>query len=157
MLKIPRKVSVTLSLALTVLFMLALIAGAMMMPWLANLLIDASDHIGSRQAVSATGRSIVLIVAYAILAVGALADGLLFALLLRVRSGRVFTDRSVALIRGVSWCGILLGVLFALLGVYFQLAWIVAFAGIFLGLCVRVVKNVIEEATAIKQENDLTV
>jgi hypothetical protein len=33
----------------------------------------------------------------------------------------------------------------------------VAFAGIFLGLCVRVVKNVIEEATEIKAENDLTV
>jgi hypothetical protein len=48
-------------------------------------------------------------------------------------------------------------VLFALLGWYFRLALAVGFVAVFVGLCLRVVKNVIEEATLIKSENDLTV
>ena len=157
MLKISRNHSVTLSLVLTILFMVGLLAGAIILPWLVRTLIDLPDNVGIRDSITLAGRGFVLAVAYAILAVCAVADGMLFFLLLRVRRGLVFTAESVALIRGVSWCGICMGVLFAMLGGYFQLAFIVAFSGVFLGLCVRVVKNVIEEATEIKAENDLTV
>lgn len=69
----------------------------------------------------------------------------------------MFTPASVALIRGVSWCCFLLCLVFGVLGKYFLLAYVVALAAVFLGLCLRVVKNVIEEATEIKMENDLTV
>ena len=37
------------------------------------------------------------------------------------------------------------------------IGFVLAFVAILLGLCLRVVKNVIEEATEIKAENDLTV
>ena len=86
-----------------------------------------------------------------------LADVFVFWLVLLVRKGQVFTDRAVALIRSISWCTIALCVPFGFLGIYFQLAWIVCLAALFLGLCLRVCKNAFEEATAIKQENDLTV
>ena len=92
-----------------------------------------------------------------ILAVFMLADALLFMILKRVKGGKVFTAETVSLIRGVSYCCFLVGLLFALLGIYFQLAFIVAFMAAFLGICLRVVKNVIEEATEIKAENELTV
>ncbi|MBR6792747.1 MAG: DUF2975 domain-containing protein, partial [Clostridia bacterium] len=144
-----------LSLALTILFMIALICGVFIMPWLVHSLLELPDEM--RDTVTSAERGFVLAVSYAILAVCAVADGMLFFLLLRVRRGDVFTARSVALIRGVSWCGILMGLLFAMLGGFFQLAFVMAFAGVFLGLCLRVVKNVIEEATEIKAENDLTV
>jgi len=157
MLKISKKLSVSLSLALTVLFMIALICGAFIMPWLVHSLLELPDDVGMRDTVTSAEHGFVLAVSYAILAVCAVADGMLFFLLLRVRRGDVFTERSVALIRGVSWCGILMGLLFAMLGGFFQLAFVMAFAGVFLGLCLRVVKNVIEEATEIKAENDLTV
>lgn len=157
MFKIPRKTSVWLSLALAAFFMAALIAGAFIMPWLVGTLINLPDNSGVRQEITAGGRAFVLGLSYGLLAVCALADCLLIALLLRVRKGLVFTAKSAALIRGVSWCGILLGLLFGALGFYFELSFAMAFAGFFLGLCLRVVKNVIEEATAIKAENDLTV
>jgi hypothetical protein len=86
-----------------------------------------------------------------------LADCLLLRLLLRVKKGLVFTETSVALIRGISWCCILLCIFFGILGLYFQLSYIVAVLGVFLGVCLRVCKNAFEEATAIKNENDLTV
>ncbi len=157
MLKIPRKISVWLSLTLAACFMVALIVGALVMPRLVDTLIDLPDKSGVRESITAGGRAFILGVSYGLLAVCALADCLLIALLLRVRKGLVFTAQSAGLIRGVSWCGILLGLLFGALGFYFELSFALAFAGFFLGLCLRVVKNVIEEATAIKAENDLTV
>lgn len=69
----------------------------------------------------------------------------------------VFTALSVSYIRVISWCAIICGLLFVALGRYFSIALVVAAAGIFAGLCVLVVKNVIEEAVEIKAENDLTV
>lgn len=127
------------------------------MPTLTEMLINVTDNIGNRGEITEGGRIFVLCLAYGILAILILANSLLFSLLLRVRAGLVFTEKSVALIRGVAWCCLLLGIVFGLLGIYFQLSFIVAFAAIFLGICLRVVKNVIEEATEIKSENDLTV
>lgn len=157
MLKIPSKISLGLSITLAILFFVGCIAGAFIMPSLAEMLINVTDNIGSRAEITQGGRVAVLIMAYAVLAVFVLADVLLFSLLMRVRSGLIFTDISVSLIRGVSWCLFLLCAIFCGLGIYFQLAFIVAFAAVFLGLCLRVVKNVIEQATEIKSENDLTV
>ncbi|MBE6824911.1 MAG: DUF2975 domain-containing protein [Ruminococcaceae bacterium] len=157
MLKISTKLSNTLSLVIAVIFFLACIVCAFFLPTVVNMLIDTPDNIGNREAITQFGRVFVHIVSYVLLAVFTLADALLMFLLIRVRKGYVFTPLSVSLIRGVSWCLLLVCVAFALLGAYFQLAFIMAFLAMFLGICLRVVKNVIEEATEIKSENDLTV
>ena len=157
MLKIPKKLSVNLSIAISVVLFLICVAGAFIMPALVNLLIDTPDNIGNRGDIREVGRVFVHAMAYLVLAAVMLADYLMFRLLFRVREGEVFTAKSVALIRGVSWCCYLLCAAFCGIGIYFQLAFIVAFAALFLGTCLRVVKNVIEEATEIKSENDLTV
>lgn len=151
MLKIPKKHSLILSLALSVLFFVLCILGAVFLPHIAEVLISLKDRFPDG------GTTAVLTLAYGILAVAALADCLLFALLLRVRRALVFTEASLSLVRGISWCCLLLGLLFAALGYYFLISFAVAFAGVFLGLCLRVVKNVLEEAAEIKSENDLTV
>lgn len=157
MLKISKKLSTTLSLALSVFFFLCCIAGLFILPALTEMLINTPDNIGNRENISQLGRVLSLVSAYCIVLDMMLADALLFCLLLRVRRGEVFTDPSVALIRGVSWCCLGLCLPFGFLGIYFQLAWIVCLMAVFLGLCLRVCKNAIEEATQIKQENDLTV
>ena len=157
MLKVSTKFSNNLSLCIAVVFLVGCIAAAFLMPTVTNMLIDTPDNIGDRGSITDTGRIFVHIMAYVLLLVVALADVLSIRLLLRVRKGDVFTGKSVSLIRGISWCCILLCLAFALLGIYFQLALIMAFLALFLGICLRVVKNVIEEATLIKSENDLTV
>ena len=86
-----------------------------------------------------------------------LADALVFCLVLLVRRGEVFTDRAVGLLRCISWCCLGLCIPFGFLGIYFQLSWLVCLLAVFLGICLRVCKNAFEEATHIKQENDLTV
>ncbi len=157
MFKVSAKFSNNLSLVIAIVFFIGCIAAAFLMPTVTNMLIDTPDNIGDRGSITEGGRIFVHIVAYVLLAIVALADVLSIALLLRVRKGDVFTFKSVSLIRGVSWCCIALCIAFAALGVYFQLALIMAFLSLFLGICLRVVKNVIEEATLIKNENDLTV
>lgn len=157
MLKISRKMSITLSMIIAAAFFVVCVSGVFVMPKLVEMLIDLPDNIGNRGAIADGERILILIIAYAILTVTIVAVVMMFLLLMRVYHGQVFTPQSVGFIRGVSWCCFLLCLFFGVLGTYFQLSIIVALAAIFLGLCLRVVKNVIEEATEIKMENDLTV
>lgn len=157
MFKISKKASVTLSLIIAGGFFAGLVVLGVLMPGIVNALLRFPGEITSRVSVTATDNIIVLVVAYVILAICMLADIMIFMLLKRVRDGKVFSEKSVCLIRYISWCCFLIGLLFIVPGYYFTLAFVVAFAAMFLGLCVRVVKNVIEEATEIKSENDLTV
>lgn len=157
MLRVSNKFSINLSIVISLLFFAACVAGVFIMPTLTNMLIDTPDNIGNRGEITETERLLVHIAAYLILAVFMFADVLMFTLLQRVKNGLVFTEKTVSLIRGVSWCCFAVCLLFAFLGIYFQLSFIVAFLGVFLGVCLRVIKNVIAEATEIKNENDLTV
>lgn len=78
-------------------------------------------------------------------------------LLFRVRHGLVFTPISVSLIRFVSWGCMLASVIGIGTLYYSHLSFLIGIVALFLGLCLRVVKNVIEEATVIKAENDFTI
>ncbi|MBQ8057569.1 MAG: DUF2975 domain-containing protein [Ruminococcus sp.] len=157
MFKVSAKFSNTLLLIIAFVFLVGCVAAAFLMPTVTNILIYKPDILGDRESITEGGRIFVHIMAYALLLIVTLADVLSVKLLFRIRKGEVFTSKSVSLIRSISWSCIMLCLAFALLGVYFQLALIMAFLALFLGICLRVVKNVIEEATLIKSENDLTV
>lgn len=157
MLKIKPSHSTRISVILSILFFLGCIVGIFFMPHLVDTFISIAENVSNRPPITSGGKILILIFGYAVLADLILADVFLFALLKRVQKSLVFTKISIALIRGVVWCCLALGGFFALLGIYFRLSLIPAFAAVFLGLCLRVVKNVIEEATEIKSENDLTV
>lgn len=157
MLKISKNLSTSLSIAMAIFFFAVCIVGLFILPTLTEMLLNTPDNIGNRGQITQLGRTLSLVSAYGIVLDMMLADILLFFLLRCVRNGNVFTDRAVSLIRGVSWCCLGLCIPFGFLGIYFQLAWIVCFLAVFLGLSLRVCKNAIEEATQIKQENDLTV
>ncbi len=157
MLKIPKTLSMYLSLIISIFLFVICIAGLFILPTLTEMLINLRDNIGIRNSIDACGRALVLAMAYGIVVTMLAADCLMFFLLLRVKNGQVFSGATVAIIRGVSWCCLLLCPQFGVLGIYFQLSLLPAFLCVFLGLCLRVVKNVIEEATQIKNENDLTV
>lgn len=158
MFKISRKFSTTLSISIAVFFFICCIAGLFFLPALTEILINSpSGLFGSREGLSHFERVLIYIAAYGVVACFMLADILLFRLLLRVRKGLVFTEETVSLIRSVSWCCLGLCIPFGFLSIYFQLSLLVCVLAIFLGTCLRVCKNAFEEATQIKQENDLTV
>ena len=156
MLKIQKNTSAYISLVLAVLALVVLVAIWATLP----LIIDyfLSDIIEGR-----TGSKIsVLAVLYAASLPVAVADMLLIRLLLLVRGGRIFTPEAVGSLRGISWCSLFEGALLLCVGVivFDPVAvslLMLAFAAVFLGIVLRVVKNVIEEAAAIKTENDYTI
>ncbi|WNX86425.1 DUF2975 domain-containing protein [Agathobaculum sp. NTUH-O15-33] len=81
----------------------------------------------------------------------------LHRLLRNIGRGEVFVQTNVRCLRAISWCCIgAAAVLFAS-GFYDFLFFALSAMAAFVGLILRVVKNVIAEAVAIKAENDFTI
>ena len=157
MFRISKKLSTNISITVAYILMADCLFAAFIMPPLVEMLINLPDNIGMRSEITDGGRALVLVMAYLMLLTLVFADVLMIILLMRVRKGLVFTPKSISCIRGISWCCFFICLVFAVLGIYFQLSFILAFFALFLGVSLRVVKNVIEEASEIKSENDLTV
>ena len=78
-------------------------------------------------------------------------------LLAAIARGEVFTAENIALLRRCSWCCMAVALIclgFTVTLFYFLL---VAAAAAFIGLILRVVKNVFQQALALKEENDYTI
>lgn len=81
----------------------------------------------------------------------------LFKLLRRIEAGQVFTDENVELLRRISW-SCFAGAVVALISVFYYTPWVfVAIAAAFMGLIVRVVRNVVAQAVELKNEADYIV
>ncbi|MBQ7347537.1 MAG: DUF2975 domain-containing protein [Clostridia bacterium] len=157
MFRLSNKASTVISIVLIFLLLGALGFLVYWLPDVTESLINAADNLGNRISITEAGRRWVLIDAYLMVAVAVVAVILMFFVLRAVLMERIFTASATRLIGAVSLCCFAEGVLFAAIGVWFQLAFAAAVAACFVGLCLRVVKNVIEEATRIKSENDFTI
>lgn len=78
-------------------------------------------------------------------------------LLANIKREEVFTENNVKLLRALSWCSFIVSVILFVSGFYYILFVIMAVSAAFLGLILRVIKNVFEQAMVIKQENDYTI
>ena len=164
MMRISNKLSTVISLCLTLILLAALCVLAVWLPMVVDSMIDVTDNIGNRGEITNPERVFVLADAYVMVAVAFVAVILLFFLLRAVLLERIFTESATRLIASISWCCfaeclILLGggVGFYKVFIIPRAFLVVAFVAAFLGIVLRVVKNVIEEATAIKSENDFTI
>ncbi|MBQ7336504.1 MAG: DUF2975 domain-containing protein [Clostridia bacterium] len=157
MFRISNKVSTVISLILAVLLFLMMGFLVYWLPEVVNGMIDIPDNIGNRQSITDAERQLILVGAYAAVGVAYVTLVFLVLLLHTVLRGRVFSSATLRWLNLLSLCCFAEAVLFLLGGFYFQLVLGVAVAACFLGLLLRVVKNVINEAMRIKSENDLTV
>ncbi len=78
-------------------------------------------------------------------------------LLTNIKRKEVFIEKNVRHLRVISWCSFAVSVISLVSGFYYLLFLIIAVAAAFFGLILRVVKNVIEQAVIIKDENDFTI
>lgn len=78
-------------------------------------------------------------------------------LLVNIKAKDVFINKNVKHLRVISWCSFAVSAILFISGFYYLLFVLVAIAAAFFGLILRVVKNVIEQAVAIKNENDFTI
>ncbi len=88
---------------------------------------------------------------------GVVASSMLVLLMKRIMRNLVFSPITVSLIRGISWCCFGVTPLFVVIGFCYYSVFALAFATSFLGVLLRVVKNVLEQGSEYKKETELTI
>lgn len=78
-------------------------------------------------------------------------------LLSNLQNDQVFIEQNTRCLRLISWCCFVVGLVFALLGIRYLFALLIAIAAVFVALILRVLKNVFDYAVRIKTENDYTI
>ncbi|MCL1982270.1 MAG: DUF2975 domain-containing protein [Clostridiales bacterium] len=81
----------------------------------------------------------------------------LHMLLGNIKNEKVFITRNVKLLRIISWCCFAASLVLTFAVRYYLVFGMMSVAIAFVGLILRVVKNVIEQAVVIKAENDYTI
>lgn len=146
-----KKRSILLSKIFIIAFLAVFAACMIFGPWLADFVMISSRRAQEWQApwflaTIYTGGVLVL----AIL-------GLLLAVVWNVGRGIVFDRRNISRLRLISWL-CMAGAAICLASSIYYLPWLlVCMAGAFIGLMVRIVKNILAEATLLKEENDYTI
>lgn len=141
--------SVYLSIAFTTLFALAMTFLTFSIPWLVPFLCRIMER--------ETLVSFMTVVAYLSLPAGWGAVWLLYELLFNVKKKHIFIDENVKYLRILSKLCFYVGCVSAVAMFQYLGFLFVSIAAFFIGLMVRVVRNIIQEAIDIKEENDMTV
>ena len=81
----------------------------------------------------------------------------LLKLLFNIKKQDIFIDKNVKYLRRISWCCFAVSFITLIGGVFYVPFLLVAVAAAFVGLMLRVVKNVMQNAVEINEENELTI
>ena len=143
--------SITLSLFCVRLFAVILVGLCASAPWLFKRFTLIRFMVPQQML------SFFLVTVYAVAVPAALALWHLHGLLAEIRKNDVFTHANVARLRALSWCCLAAGLICLASTLYYMPFLALAAAGAFMALILRVVKNVFEQAVALKDENDFTI
>jgi hypothetical protein len=81
----------------------------------------------------------------------------LLKLLFNIKLDNTFITQNVGYLRCISWCCLGVTVITAIGGCFYLPFGVIAIAAAFMGLMLRIVKNVLQSAVEIKEENELTI
>ncbi len=144
------KKSITASFVACVLVLLAIVFIGVASPLLL-------DKYLSQRGVAITLKPILLSCYYPCASLGVVAIASLMKMLMLIKNDKPFCKENVKMLKIISWCCFGAAAICAVGGIwYFPFLFIFA-AAAFVGLILRVVKNVMEKAVEIREENDLTV
>lgn len=141
--------SLTLSIIFTTVFALAMASLTVSIPWLVPFLCKIMEHEGIE--------AFMTVIACLSLPAGWGAVVLLYKILFNVKKKRVFVPENVKYLNILSWLCIYVGIVCAVAMFKYLGFLFVGISAFFIGLIVRIVRNIIEEAITIKEENDMTI
>ena len=148
--------STVLSLICTRIVAAAVIVCAFFVPGIVG--YYTNSQYNGREAIAPSGRMQVTAGIYICLLIALFILYMLDRLLSNIRKEEIFIPQNVSYLRGISWACFVMCVPCLLVSVYgSQIFLFIMVAAAFMGLILRVVKNVIESAVLIKEENDYTV
>lgn len=129
---------------------LLVIAACFAAPWLIRVYDDANIQRGSVYLP-------LLITLYASVVPSLAILSSLYLLLKNIKRGVVFIARNTRYLRIIGYCCFALSLIFFGFGFYRPLSFAITLAAAFMGLILRVLKNVFAEAVALREENDYTI
>ena len=145
------KKSLNLSKLCLLFFMIGLIGTVITAPWLTRWFLDFS-----RAELQGTQSFFLTTIYVGSIPAGTLLYNLL-GLLRRIEEDHVFISENVECLRRISW-SCFLGAGIGVISAFYYFPWIfVAIAASFMGLIVRVVKNVVAKAIELQNEVDYTI
>ena len=142
--------SVRLTLCLTFLILIAVIAAAVTLPWLTDWYIGKTGRDKEL-------RSVIMTVCYICLPAALAALYSLIRLLKNILDGEIFIHGNVLHLRLLSWYCAAVALITLAAGYFYLPFYLVGLAAVFFTLILRVIKNVFAAAIEIKTENELTV
>ncbi len=81
----------------------------------------------------------------------------LLKLLFNIKNEKIFITQNVKYLRTVSWCCFAIAIITFIGGFFYMPFMFVFAAGGFTGMLLRVLKNVMQSAVELREENDLTI
>ena len=152
-----RKRSVTLSVVVCFVFVAVLTASLFLCPWFVRLWFTV--YRGWAQEGQALKDMMTLFNACfypcAIFAYVTLYS--LLKLLFNIKKDEIFITANVKYLRRISWCCFAVALITLVGGLFYLPFLFVAVAAAFVGLMLRIVKNVMQNAVEISEENELTI
>ena len=151
---IKRNVSAAISLGVCIVCSLALAALIFTMPSFFGWFYSALSGNGEREkAVIKT----VVAAFYICAPFAAAALFMMIKILLNILNDRVFIMQNVKYFRFISWCCYAVLVITAVFGLKYIPLFVIAFAMGVVGTLLRVIKNIMQSAVELREENDLTI
>ena len=141
--------SLKLSIAFTTFFAILLAFLTLTAPWSVEIICEYFHR--------ARLSNFLIVVTYLAVPAGWGAILLLYKILFNVNKKIIFVKENVKYLQILSWLCFYVGVLSAISTVKFIAFAIVSLSALFIGLIVRVVRNIIHKAIQIKEENELTI
>lgn len=142
--------SARLTLCLTFLILIAVIAAAVTLPWLTDWYIGKTGRDKEL-------RSVIMTVCYICLPAALAALYSLIRLLKNILGGEIFIHGNELHLRLLSWYCAAVALITLAAGYFYLPFYLVGLAAVFFTLILRVIKNVFAAAIEIKTENELTV
>ena len=152
-----RKKSVQLSIVVCFIVAVILTAGVFMGPWAFKMWMSvyrglAKDGDAIRDIVTTFSTCF-----YPCAAIAYVTLYNLLKLLYNIKNEKIFISDNVKYLRVISWCCFGVGFITLIGGIFYLPFLFVAVAASFVGLMLRIVKNVMHAAVEISEENELTI
>lgn len=141
--------SLKLSIAFTTFFTILLAFLTVSVPWSVGIICKILKHEHLTD--------FLIFMTYLAIPAGWGALVLLYKILFNVRDKKVFIDDNVKYLTILSWLCFYVGIISIVGAINFVAFVLVSLAALFIGLIIRVVRNIIEEAISLKEDSDLTI
>lgn len=152
-----RKRSVKLSISVCLIFLGVLTAGLFFAPWFVETWFSVyrgwdKDGGAMKEMLTLFNLCFYPCAVFAYLTLYSL-----LRLLFNIKKDEIFIENNVKYLRRISWCCFAVALITLVGGIFYIPFCFIAVAAAFVGLMLRVVKNVMQNAVEIKSENELTI